>query len=1228
MAAGGGRAGKGRRSAAGGGRGSGAPRGPFALSDDLVERRLLDASDPGPLEDYFGPGQCAELRRLAEEAGRRSLRGAPRVLILPGVMGSRLGVEIPGWFDDVVWVDPLEIAFGGVGRLALPDGGRIRALGVMLFSYLALKYRLRREGFDARFHPFDWRRSLRELGDELAQAIEDGPETTHVVAHSMGGLVARSALRRPHGKLGRLVMLGTPNHGSFAVVEAFRGAHPVVRKIDFLDPTRSAERLAREVFGGFTGLLEMIPAPERYGVDLFDPAVWPDDGPRPDAAALEAARGVRSELPADHPQLYVIAGADRETIVGARVEDGRFVYETSLEGDGSVPLSSAVIASAQATYYVAEDHGALANNRRVAEAVGSILATGATTVLPTERDRRLAAPGLVDERARRGPVFAGRPGGAGEGAPAAGALSLREQRSLIEEFAAPDRAPAPLTAIENPLGAPAPDAPISFADRVVIGRERERRIEIALALGSIAEADAPACVLGLFRHVTPGGPARALDRRLGGAIAQMVERRMFNANLGEISIVPTGRHPLRADMVAFVGLGPYDAFDERALAVVGENLVRTFASTRVDEFAMVPFGGGSGRFTPAALARLLKGLFQGLRDADSGRRFRGVTICETDRDRYLAIRDEIHRLSATALFDGIEATLREIELPAAPEPEAARGSDLPRERPLYLLVRQEPVTETGQVEFSASLLTSGAQAAIRKDRVAFREAELHELLAELHTLDAQDDLAAFGERLAALVLPESTRETLAAYADDPLTIVHDADAAIVPWETLRLDHGFPAVRGGLSHRYEAENLSVAKWLDRRRMGPVIDLLLVVDPTEDLPGAGAGGRAREGDPGTSQPPGDDPRAARRAGPQDGAARLPGLRRLRRAALCGARLLRPARPGAQRPGVPWRRDRRRLRRRGAGQPAEPRLLQRVRGRPHPLRARGPGRAGALSGPVDARADGARFGLRRGVPARRRRQFRRHLLAGRRRRRGRLRPGLLRAAGRQGDAARGAPEGARGGLGHGLDRLGGLHPLWRSGLRAEAGRGGAGGVRRRPRRAAGQARPRRPVLGPLRGAGGRAGAGGPRRHQRRGGRRPRPALAAERRQARLHARAGRPALPDRAGTAPDPYRRPAAGPHRGPGVRPRAAFVALAAALLVGACASQHPTPPLTGEAGPPPAAEADGPGAISCSSPPSPAAGRARRRPRRARSTGWSGPGCPAAGPCSTRSTCSPPPRAAA
>lgn len=56
---------------------------------------------------------------------------------------------------------------------------------------------------------------LADFVAETSAAFTATDQPVHVVAHSMGGLVTRSFLHRHRPKtLGRVVMLGTPNHGS------------------------------------------------------------------------------------------------------------------------------------------------------------------------------------------------------------------------------------------------------------------------------------------------------------------------------------------------------------------------------------------------------------------------------------------------------------------------------------------------------------------------------------------------------------------------------------------------------------------------------------------------------------------------------------------------------------------------------------------------------------------------------------------------------------------------------------------------------------------------------------------------------------------------------------------------------------------------------------------------------------------------------------------------------
>ncbi|MEZ5784986.1 MAG: CHAT domain-containing protein [Xanthobacteraceae bacterium] len=808
---------------------------PIDLKDSEVEAALSSGEQSGLLEDYFGAPQYAELKRLSQEAALRGVRGGERVFILPGIMGSKLGYPGALLFDDVIWADPVDIAAGRLTELRLDRArSRIRALGVMLFAYLKLKLKLKIAGYDPEFFPYDWRQGTVGLGEVLAaQIAADGSKKVHLVAHSMGGLVARALLLRKPRNLGRIITLGTPNYGSFSPIQAFRGSHSVVNKVAFLDVHHSSTDLA-DIFGGFPGLLEMIPAVEKYPVDFFDLKTWPAGGTHPSKTMLANARKAQQQLPIEYDELYQIVGIDQETIVDARVDGDEFVYSTSLAGDGTVPLQCALLPNAKRTYYVNESHGSLANNGDVARAVDAILAAGETTLLPDRYEPRRATLRTFSERALDQPAYQGNPGRA---------LSAAETRHLLAEVAAPDAAAPPApgvpgVAVTRPFAA----ADADMAETVVIGRRHAHSLDITLARGSITDIEADAYVLGMFRSVPPGGPAALLDDLLGGAIKQMVARRMFNANVGEVTIVPTGKHLVRADVVVFAGLGAFDTFSPDTFEIIGENLVRTFISTRIDDFATVPIGGASGAFSSTSLRKLMTGFLRGLKDADADHRFRGITICEADRGRYDALCAEFYKLCGTKLFDGVEVTLREIEL--APRMQvavrAAEAAAAPQD--VFLLVREEPSVQAATVDYVSSVLTTGAKATVYKARQSIKKAELDQLL---KTIDVNDRLTleaveAFGTELAEMILPDNVRKALARHLDSPLVIVHDAAVSRMPWETLRLENRVPALEAGLIHRYEAENLSIAKWLEERQRKPVLEVLLVINPTEDLPGAEAEG----------------------------------------------------------------------------------------------------------------------------------------------------------------------------------------------------------------------------------------------------------------------------------------------------------------------------------------------------------------------------------------------------
>jgi len=851
-------------------------------------------------EEYFRLLSDLARQTRSRTGGMRSSLG--KVLVLPGIMGSKLGREksLLGWVDysDVIWLDPVDMRLGRLADLALGPGGKPRkgtqSVGVLYSFYLRLKLTLDRAGFDADFHHYDWRRPVRDLGKEFAAFLNRQKEPVTVVAHSMGGIVTRAAIQAGAraDKLKRVIMIGTPNHGSFVPAQALRAAYPFLKTL-----ARTFDRdlatVTEEVFSTFAGLYDLLPAPETFpDYPIFDSEHWPQSKPRPNSEYLESARSAQSLLAPADERFHLICGVNQDTVVGIRKVDDEFVFLQNKDGDGTVPRISAELPGCP-TLYVEGSHGMLPNYGSVCDLAVDLATqgrTGRATLVWTpppsgvvEEVRESVLRSAVEVRgmvvgaepspeAMRGSLIPlmGLPPleGVGGGSDAASSGLDAGPLAVGGRPGMPASDPGSTEAVRKPAAA-------LFREHlkgVVLGRRRQRQLEVALSPGSLTDVPSRAYVLGLFQGVAPAGAAQAIDERMDLAVGDFVRRRMLSGRLGEVFIMPKGRSYILADHVIFVGLGPFDHFrvtsengDSSVMRLVCESVVRTCLRANVEEFATILLGGSAAGTTGDAVRVFTHSFLDAMKVADPERRLRKVTLCETDPQRVAEIRTELLRLATTDLFEDVELELRDLEAPKVQAAPVARQAALPsRPTPVYLLTRMfDPSQETGSgtspgrplgavkgvLRLETSLLLPRSKGAILTVRSEVEKADWEALKSKIGNGGFSEAvLDEIGRDLAAFAFRDDSKETKGEdfraalrelarnHRHRPLVVVHDPVASQLPWEAFRFEDWRPSIEGGVSRQHLDANLSVAKWLEERRVRPTLEVLLVTNPTEDLDGA--------------------------------------------------------------------------------------------------------------------------------------------------------------------------------------------------------------------------------------------------------------------------------------------------------------------------------------------------------------------------------------------------------
>jgi hypothetical protein len=780
----------------------------LALDEATLVALLASGKTNEGLVEYFGAELHAELAKLARATTRKSSkRAAPRrrVYVLPGIMGSQLGFIRGGQRpNDILWLDPIDIAFGRLTELTLNEASRIVPLGAMNYSYLKITLSLRKAGFDAVLLDYDWRRDIGTLGKLLADRLAaDGRDDVALIGHSMGGLVARASLMHSAGsRVSQLIMLGTPNAGSLAAVQALRGTYSVVRKIAMLDLRHDAEYLARNVFASFPGLHELLPANRSVSdLDLFDAKAWPA-GPGPDAALLRSAAGLERRMASADARFSMVVGCNRTTATGVALRDGDFEYEYSLQGDGTVPIELARLPGARHSY-VECGHSDMPLADRVIAGTVDLLSTGAT-------QRFAAAPPL-----RRGSLTRVRD------------AELRQQYQ--EKIDWPQMTPEQRRLFLDTLN----EAPRGRTHQRPQRVAAARPLAIRVRVGDVANARASATAVAVLRGVPASGAAADIDQRLGGVIGDWLQHRVVSGDAGHITPIPRslqrkGRNLRTAYLL--VGLGRFDRLSLDVIEHAAENLARFAEAPAYRSLATVAWGAAAGIVPADSFAAQLRGLLRARAAGQTG-----------------VSRIDLHVLTR-ADAKAVHARLRDfvksrpaglLRLQPLGSQRASAGTR-PRRVPgtAHLIVAAESRRASHEI-WRASLLSGGSSAAIYSQSREFLSAGLERLVREFQSESLNPArVKALGMKLGALTLHPALSRALFATRGQALSVVHDAAGSRVPWEALNIRGWFPALQGGLSRRYATADLVPARFDADRRTQAELGVLLIANPTDDLPGAEA------------------------------------------------------------------------------------------------------------------------------------------------------------------------------------------------------------------------------------------------------------------------------------------------------------------------------------------------------------------------------------------------------
>jgi hypothetical protein len=524
----------------------------------------LTDREPLKLERFIEiPGREAYANAMKEAGGHRSpadTQRLPIVVIVPDLMATHLKErQMPIWYPPVPGQRGLE--------LLAPDRPNAEAAEVFDVLYARLCGELAKTHQVFTF-PYDWRLPLRRLGERLAGYLErfrNTPEPVRLVAHGMGGLVVRACVHASEQKIlevlmgregARLVMLGTPNRGTHAVVADLLGKGDGLRSLWRQEFRGAKFRDLLSTFAAFPGLLSLLPTRdfadtfdatygtgdrnyyseaywqklsdlfsdrwfgEKYGAvpkqELLDGAGWlcAQDAQQERRGEALTLGGAGSR--ANDPKTIYLYGDAPSTPCGIAEAQAGLLSTTA--GDGVVTWESGRLPWIDSYYFMPARHGDLLATQEYFPALVELLKTGTTRLLSHEPP--------VHPREKSGPVLY-------DAAPPTAADSEAVQRCL--------------------LGG-------SLRSRVPAGRLR--RLAVTVRAMDLRFLSCPIMV-GHYEQDPISGPEAQIDRELlGGDLSKRYNLGQYAGARGSATVVLRGTSANerggRLSGAVVTGLGRYD----------------------------------------------------------------------------------------------------------------------------------------------------------------------------------------------------------------------------------------------------------------------------------------------------------------------------------------------------------------------------------------------------------------------------------------------------------------------------------------------------------------------------------------------------------------------------------------------------------------------------------------------------------------------------------------------